>query len=1005
VIRLVDRRTDIEAVLLLLFSTVASLAADSTWFARPWESNDGLPNDTITGLAQTSDGYLWISTPVGIARFDGVHFEEYSHTNYIAEPNRGVIALARSGGDTLWLAMDRGPIVRLNAGTAEVFGVTNGLPDHTVQRLVEDGKGGVWVSYRNGNIYHIENGKIASYGRNEGAPRGPSYSLATDVKGRLWLAQAGEIYLFRGDHFEKLFELEGAINCLAPARGSGVWLCAGLHLYKCDEDSAPRDFGAFEASQSGTAATTLFEDHTGAVWIGSSYSGLFRFDGTGYQNISTSHSGITTLLEDREGSLWAGTSAGGLNRIRRRVVQLEGEDTGMPLEAVQSMSEGEGDTLWAATHNGLLIQRTNQEWRVVPIPGGDASCVAADRAGGVWVGTANRQLFHWQEGRVETRGRDEGLEGNNLHSLLLSSKGDLWIGGPPDVIQRIRAGKLDKFKLSSDNGAVRAMAEDSSGTIWIGSAHGLLLRVNGDSLTNEPALSSGAPMSIRCLYAASNGDLWIGFAGYGLGRLRQGHLLRVTSEHGLYDDYVSQIAEDDHGWLWCGGDHGIFRVRREDIEDFGSGRLGRIQSIHYGQGEGLPSLQAALGVSPGAFRARDGRLWIPMRTALAVVDPGQLHEDTIAPPVLLNRVTMDAQPVAWYGNVLPMPGGNKILDLQDPHAIMHLPPQHRRLNFEFTALSFKATDNVHFRYRLEGLEEGWTDVGTKRNEEYSRLSPGPYCFHVAACNSDGVWNDTGASLRFVVDPFFWQTWWFRGVALAAFTISVVAFVRYISVRRLRLRLQALEQQAALDKERARIARDIHDDVGAGLSEITILSELASRERVEAKKAGDYVRQISASARQVTDSLDEIVWAVNPGNDTLPHLVSYLGQFAMQFLQMAGVRCRLDLPDQPPKRILSAEVRHNLFLASKEALNNVVRHAEATEASLQISVTDASLAIMIEDNGKGFEPGSGSQTQDGLRNLRQRLQEIGGECRIDSKPGTGTRIEFSYPWPGPPKDER
>jgi len=213
-----------------------------------------------------------------------------------------------------------------------------------------------------------------------------------------------------------------------------------------------------------------------------------------------------------------------------------------------------------------------------------------------------------------------------------------------------------------------------------------------------------------------------------------------------------------------------------------------------------------------------------------------------------------------------------------------------------------------------------------------------------------------------------------------------------------VRLELLERQTALERERTRIARDIHDDLGAHLSEITILSELAQRDQGDTNKTGEHVRKISINVRQVIDSMDEIVWAVNPRNDTLPHLVSYTGQFAMQFLTMAGIRCHLDLPDQPPHRALSAEVRHNLFLVVKEALNNVVRHAHASETWLRIHVTASALELIIEDNGVGFNHPPDDARCDGLRNLRQRMDEINGRCQIESKKGAGTRMVFSYAWP-------
>jgi signal transduction histidine kinase len=212
-----------------------------------------------------------------------------------------------------------------------------------------------------------------------------------------------------------------------------------------------------------------------------------------------------------------------------------------------------------------------------------------------------------------------------------------------------------------------------------------------------------------------------------------------------------------------------------------------------------------------------------------------------------------------------------------------------------------------------------------------------------------------------------------------------------------MKLQALEEQTALEKERARIARDIHDDLGTRLSEITLLSAMALEKQEPPEQVSDHVRQITQVARQVTDSLDEIVWAVNPRNDSLPYVISYIGQFAMQFLQMAHIHCHLDLPDQPPRRVFPAEARHNLFMVSKEALNNIVRHAGANEAWVKITVNDERLEIDIRDNGRGFDSGNGNENGDGLRNMRQRMANIGGQCRIEGKLGEGSRVVFSQPW--------
>jgi signal transduction histidine kinase len=233
--------------------------------------------------------------------------------------------------------------------------------------------------------------------------------------------------------------------------------------------------------------------------------------------------------------------------------------------------------------------------------------------------------------------------------------------------------------------------------------------------------------------------------------------------------------------------------------------------------------------------------------------------------------------------------------------------------------------------------------------------------------------------------------------LAAFTLSIIAIVRYVSFQRLHRRLISLEQQAALHKERARIAKDIHDDLGANLTQIALLGELAQQDRGEPEKAGERMTRISGTARNAIKSLDEIVWAVNPRNDTLAHLIDYTGQFSVDYLRMAGIRCRLDFPDQTPPRELSTDLRHNLFLVIKEALNNVVKHSRATEAWLRTTVTAEKLEVVIEDNGCGFEQSPDNAVADGLRNMRQRMADIGGECTVTSKARAGTRVTLDLPW--------
>ena len=312
-------------------------------------------------------------------------------------------------------------------------------------------------------------------------------------------------------------------------------------------------------------------------------------------------------------------------------------------------------------------------------------------------------------------------------------------------------------------------------------------------------------------------------------------------------------------------------------------------------------------------------------------------------------------------------------------------------------MSYSAPENVHFQYRLAGYDDDWADPGGRRSIDYSRLAAGSYTFLVRARNGDSPWSETSRVDLFVA-PFFWQTWWFRSVVVALFTLTLIAIVRYVSFRRLHAKLQVLEQQAALDKERSRIAKDIHDDLGGSLTQIKLLFELNQRKRTEPQKVELLGREGLATTRQIIKSMDEIVWAVNPRNDSLPHLIDYLGQFAIEFLAHADIRCRVDLPDRPVEWAVSPEARHNLFLAVKEALNNVIRHSGAAEVWLRVTASEDTLTIRIEDNGRGIAGRTNGEFANGLSNMEQRMTDIGGRSRIENITETGTRVSLVFPKP-------
>jgi signal transduction histidine kinase/ligand-binding sensor domain-containing protein len=982
-------------------ATAQTNATHTEWSVRTWQTDDGLPNNSVTSVAQTSDGYLWVATFGHFARFDGVRFEEFTSKNIAPNLSAGarVGTLLEDSKSNLWLATVRGPVVRLNHGVAQIFTNDAKLPIYSPQAMVEDGEGGIWITYHGDAVCRIKDGVVTRFTPQDGLPERYDCTLARDNQGRIWFAKNGQAGLFRHGRFETLISTVGRDVRLARARAGGIWLCSGRELFKVDDSGTLQSMGTFKSNTPGTDPTALLEDKNGAVWIGTATSGLFRYSNGEFENVPTSHPFITGLLEDHEGNLWVGTGGGGLDRIHPRAFALESEKTGSPAGTAQSICEDAAGAIWVVYQNGLLACQTNGNWRVISDqtnwPGIRATCVTTGPDDAVWVGTKNHALIRLRPGQFTAWRGTDGFIGHVVCGLLAEDNGDLWVvEEDPNVVQRLRAGNWKTFALPPASGVPRALCQDAEKNLWIGTSKGYLLRIQNEVISDETTNVSGMASPIRSLATSPDGSLWIGYAGWGLGRFKDNHFTRISTGQGLFNDFISQIIFDGRGWLWFGSDRGIFKARLRELNDYAEDRAARVLSIDYGEANGLPSLQASFGVSPNVLLDRHDRLWFPTLTALAVVSLDNLLENLRPPPVVLKQVVVDDQLIGAYGGILPVAPA---ADLSDPQTRLRLPPGHRHLQFDFTALSFNAPGNAHFQYRLDGFDDGWIDAGTQRSVSYSRLPAGNYQFQVRAENSDGAWSAVRA-VRLSVLPFFWQTWWFRLAALALFTLLIIAVVRFVLSRRFQAELRALEKQAALDKERSRIAKDIHDDLGGSLTQIKLLFELTQRHRAAPDKVESFGQEGLAATRQIIKSMDEIVWAVNPRNDSLPSLIEYLGQFAIEFLARAGIRCRVDLPDHPVAWAVSPEARHNLFLVVKEALNNVIRHAGATEVWLRIAATETVLTILIEDNGHGFENKAADEFADGLPNMNQRMAEIGGRAHVESVANQGTRISLNFPKP-------
>lgn len=956
------------------------------WAVRTWNAEDGLPNNAVSSVGVTPDGYLWVGTASGLARFDGYRFESFASQAIVPSPEVPVrmIGPGRVGG--LWLGLNSGPVARIRAGTLTIFGPE--LSGVSAQTMVEDADGAAWVLYRNGKLRRFDASGAAAATDESRWPQEIAH-IAADEKGGVWCAVNRQLGRLTRDGFTMTASLPEGRPLLAPRRGGGVWVCIDRRVFVCDEDASLREIGPFAAVAPQDGVSALWEDREQALWIGTTTDGLWRFASGHSERIAIPHPSVRGLTEDRQGDMWVGTLGGGLCRIQRRAVFLDDKDSGLPFQPIQSLDEDSSGNVWAVLQSGGIRRRVDGRWQSLGAaePESGANAIACAPEGMVWIGSRNAGLFSWRDGALT---KFEAFAYPTVHSLLVARDGTLWVTTPasPEVV-RVRRGEARAFFAPRPIRTARAIVEDTAGRIWVGGADGGLLRIDGDDVVDESSRHSGdVPRSVRCVAATPDGAVWIGYFRGGVVRWKAGRYASISE--GLYDQNISQIVADGFGYLWFGSDNGIFKVRQSELDAVADGREKRVHSVTYGAKQDLPVLQPYGGRTPLVMRSPTGRLWMPTQAGVVGVDPVRLRQraEPLAPRVTHARV--DDTTFFWDAAGLPLRLGPR--GYEGARAGI---PRHRRLVFEFSAPNLAAPEHVIFRYRLEGLEEEWIDANNERTVSYPRLLAGRYRFLVQATHAEGDSPPAIGALEFVVHPLPWETWWFRTGLVAAGIGAAILMARYFFLRRLRLRLAQAEQAAALDRERTRIARDLHDDLGTRLTHLALLSGMAERDPANTERTLGLVRQISGTVRQVADALDETVWAINPRGNTVSHLVDYISQFAVEFVHAADLACDIDLPADSGTTTVSGQVRHNLFLAVKETLNNVARHAAATRVGFRVTVGDE-LTIVISDDGRGFAPGPEVATADGLRNLRQRLAEIGGRAEIRSQPGAGTTVQLTVP---------
>ncbi|HVU28068.1 MAG TPA: two-component regulator propeller domain-containing protein [Verrucomicrobiae bacterium] len=979
-------------VCVCIFIGVAK-ASDSPFIVNSWSTEQGLPQSSVISVIQTHDGYLWLGTLNGLVRFDGIHFTVFDENNTPGLSSDRIVFLFEGSRTNFWVGTDTGNLILMQNGKSQNFTIAGGGHEGRIVSGCEDSTGGVWFYTANARLARFQNGKMEVMNFNLPSPA-ICRTITADKSGLIWVGEDWGTFSFLPTNFNPpslavnpVFRVQKFDFILASQSG-GTWRLADGRVQKWDANHPIKDFGSYPWTNA--IATCTCEDQNGNLVVGTLGAGVFWYDANGgCEQISTnqglSHASVLSLCADQAGNIWAGTDGGGLNRIKRKLFNLP---KNLQPWVAQSVASDTKDGLWTTFNaSGISYWLTNAVQNFSIGRSSNAWTVLVDSKQRIWAGTRNEGLFQLQADQFVPPSGAEIL-GPQIFALFEDHDGKIWVGTQNGLANYDgQSWKMFTTRDGLSDNTIRAIAQDTNGDFWIGTEARGLNHFHGGEFISYRTSENGLPGDdISCLLADDENVLWVGTAGHGLARFENGKWTRYSTDDGLASNCINYLFEDVEGNLWIGSNAGLMRIAVKSLNEFADGEANSFFCRVFNEADGLPTRECSSGSQPAVARMTDGNLVFPTTKGLALLNPVELKSNSRPPAIFIESVLVDGR--EQKTNSL-----NSIWS-----ELVTVPPGREQLEIDYTALNFSAPNAVRFKYRLEGRDAHWTDAGDTRLARYSNLPPGQYHFHVTAENEDGVWNETGKTLEITVQPQFWQTSSFRVMVVMILGALAVALVRYISTQKLQRQLQSLRQREALEKERSRIARDLHDQLGANLTQVALLGEMAEADKHLPDEIESHAKQISQTARETTRSLDEIVWAVNPANDTLEGLVNYACKYAQEYFALAGLRYRVDASAQLPATPIPPEVRHNAFLAFKESVNNVVKHAQATEAWIRLRLSPENFILEIEDNGRGIPNLDEAQksSRNGLKNMRKRMEDIRGEFSIAAGANGGTVVRLKIP---------
>jgi len=837
-----------------------------------WQIREGLPQNSVQSITQTTDGYLWFTTQEGLVRFDGLRFTVYNKKNSTL-PENYCNSLVTDNSGAIWVATQTQGIVRFMNGMFTTFTTKNGLSSNFTPengRALALGKdNSLWIATLGGGVNHLKDGHITVYSTQQGLSNDNVHSLFLANDSTLWIGTENGLNILhiKTGIIQQLINptsirsnnlTNNAIQVITNDKEGNIWIGTinGLQRLK----NGVWTTYTTKNGLPGNHIRTLYCDSKGTLWIGTLGAGLCRLSGGVFSAFSIqdglTHPDIFDMYQDLEGSLYIGTGGGGLNRLRNGSVTVYSRRLGLsdPWSIMEDRSGGMWFSMFA---NGVSVVRTEtnevQHFSTANgLPSNNAHGMMQDNDGSIWLGTRDKGMCHVVNGKIVQRfGIKDGLPSERVRVFLRDRKGRLWIGTDKGA-SCFANGVFTNYGKSAGltDGRTPVLHEDSQGRLWVGTREGLFVMENDRVVKSYTVKDGMAGDNIIWLYEDKEHTFWIGTTNGGLHRLKNDSLYAYTTQNGLFDDSVFSVLEDDNGWLWMSCSKGIFRSRKSDFEEVAKGRQRQITCIVYGKDDGMASPECNGASQPAACKSRDGRLWFPTIAGVVVINPNNLVKNSLPPTVIIEDVFADGFRIGGKDFSGIRSGNDKsfIITAQYPNerSPVILEPTTEKFEFHYTATCLTAADRAKFRYILEGYDKTWVDADGRRTAYYTNLPHNrTYRFRVIACNNDGVWNEVGTSMTFIIQPFWYETWKFYLACISGFILAGFTLYRW--------RVHSLRKKAV---ELEHIVMERTADLFQANQEIHRQMELLNERACEIECTNTQLYEVNENLQASNKALDE-----------------------------------------------------------------------------------------------------------------------------------------------------